>query len=588
MLQEKRLAFLPGNPRSACRGTIGFAVAVGVAYFVAAQLGLALRAKPGGVAVFWPAAGVAIGALIAFGPKARLPVAAAVAVATIASKLIITGNLGLGIAFGVVCVGQTLLTAWLIEHWFGRAFKLADVAQVLGFLVASAIGAAMAALGAVAAVSLVLQSSASPLDVWRLWFASCLLGTVAVVPLLIGLREAARELPPRREMVEGGLAVAILIVLSLIAISLPQGPWATALPVALVFPVLLWIAVRCRLLFAAAAVFVMALAVIWSTTFSVGHFGDASIPLEDRILAAQTLALMGALLTLVLAALFAERRQREATLEQSKDRLQLALDGAALGAFSLDIATGRLECDERAALMHGHIVPPATIKEGRRYVHPDDRVRIDTAFADAELNRGVWKAEYRVVHPCNHPHAHQTRWVAFEGSIRYSPPGAPVRLFGISRDITHHKHMEQALEERNLQSALASKAGLVGSYAYDVDTERMQISPGFAAIQGYPEGTAEITRSVWLASVYTGDVERLAVLRSQAFRERWGGISTEYRIVRHGEIRWIESRSFISYGSDGLVQRVIGVNIDITQRKRQRLSSTRAKPAWLTRWQRAR
>jgi uncharacterized protein YcsI (UPF0317 family) len=45
-------------------GSIGLAVAIGIAYFVAAQLGLTLRAKPGGVAVFWPAAGVAIGALI--------------------------------------------------------------------------------------------------------------------------------------------------------------------------------------------------------------------------------------------------------------------------------------------------------------------------------------------------------------------------------------------------------------------------------------------------------------------------------------------------------------------------------------------
>ena len=43
--------------------------------------------KPEGVAVFWPAAGIAIGALIALGPDARLPVAAAVAVATITSKL---------------------------------------------------------------------------------------------------------------------------------------------------------------------------------------------------------------------------------------------------------------------------------------------------------------------------------------------------------------------------------------------------------------------------------------------------------------------------------------------------------------------
>jgi PAS domain S-box-containing protein len=548
-------------------GRIGIAVAIGVAYFAAARFGLAFRAKPGGVAVFWPAAGVAIGALVALGPNARLPIAAAVVVATIASKLVVTGNLGLGLTFGLVCAVQTLLTAWLIEHWFGRAFKLGDVAQVLGFLVASAVGAAIAAVGAVAAVSLVLQSTASLLDVWRLWFASCLLGTVTVAPLLVGLGEAARALPPRREMIESGLALAALIVLSLISISLPQSPWATALPVALVFPVLLWITVRCRLVFAAAAVFVVALAVIWSTTFSVGHFGDASIPLEDRILAAQTLVLTGALLTLVLTALFAERRQREATLEQSKDRLQLALDGAALGAFSLDIATGRLDCDERATLMHGHNVPPTTIKEGRRYVHPDDRARIDTAFAGAERNGGAWKAEYRVVNPPDHAHAGETRWIAFEGSVLYSSMGAPVRLLGITRDITHHKQMEQALEERNLQSILANKAGRVGSFAYDVDTEKMQISPGYAAIQGYPEGTAEITRGIWLAGVYPEDVERLNALRSQAFQERQREYNMEYRIVRSGVgVRWIESRSFISYDSDGRAQRVIGVNIDVTER----------------------
>jgi two-component sensor histidine kinase len=42
----------------------------------------------------------------------------------------------------------------------------------------------------------------------------------------------------------------------------------------------------------------------------------------------------------------------------------------------------------------------------------------------------------------------------------------------------------------------------------------------------------------------------------------------EYRIVRDGEVRWIESRSFISYDDEGRARRVIGVNIDVTARKR--------------------
>ena len=42
-------------------GAVGLAVAVGIAYFFAALLSLALLAKPDGVALFWPAAGVSSG-----------------------------------------------------------------------------------------------------------------------------------------------------------------------------------------------------------------------------------------------------------------------------------------------------------------------------------------------------------------------------------------------------------------------------------------------------------------------------------------------------------------------------------------------
>ena len=51
------------------------AIAVGIAYFLASRLSLLLLTKPDDVAVFWPAAGVAAGVLIALGPGKRLPVA---------------------------------------------------------------------------------------------------------------------------------------------------------------------------------------------------------------------------------------------------------------------------------------------------------------------------------------------------------------------------------------------------------------------------------------------------------------------------------------------------------------------------------
>lgn len=68
-------------------GRIGVAIAVGIAYFLVGLLGIHLLMPPEGVAVFWPAAGLSSGILIALGPGARWSVAAGAMVATIVVNL---------------------------------------------------------------------------------------------------------------------------------------------------------------------------------------------------------------------------------------------------------------------------------------------------------------------------------------------------------------------------------------------------------------------------------------------------------------------------------------------------------------------
>ena len=101
--------------------------------------------------------------------------------------------------------------------------------------------------------------------------------------------------------------------MSVVFIALPAAaePWKTVVPIALLFPLLLWIAARCRPVFASAAAFLVTLAIVWTTTIGIGHFGDAALPMADRVLAAQAGILAVALCAYVLAALFAERRRFE-------------------------------------------------------------------------------------------------------------------------------------------------------------------------------------------------------------------------------------------------------------------------------------
>src|SRR6516225_7860863 len=151
-------------------GVVGLCLAIGIAYFLAARLGLVLTSDAG-MAFFWPAAGIATGALIVLGPAARLPVAIGVAFASAAASLSVGRSTWIAIPFSLVNAGHPLITAWLIQRWFGAALKLEAVPQVLGFLVAAAIAGAICSAAAAIAVSF-LKPTAFPLQVWRIWFSA--------------------------------------------------------------------------------------------------------------------------------------------------------------------------------------------------------------------------------------------------------------------------------------------------------------------------------------------------------------------------------------------------------------------------------
>src|SRR6185295_5498607 len=94
----------------------------------------------------------------------------------------------------------------------------------------------------------------------------------------------------------------------------------------LFFPLLLWVTARCRPVFAAAAAFIVALTVVWTTTFDIGILGDPTVPITQRILLAQASILTASFCALVLAALFSERTAHEVNLARSNLMLERERD----------------------------------------------------------------------------------------------------------------------------------------------------------------------------------------------------------------------------------------------------------------------
>jgi len=677
-------------------GPTAASIAVGIAYFVAARFGLALLTAPDGVAVFWPAAGISTGALIALGPSARTPVVMGTIGATIAANLMGDRNVAATISFALCNAAEAVIAAWLIHRHTRAAFSLDALRRVLGLFTAAVIASALSGIGGTLGFVLLQGSSAPFLTTWSNWFVSDALGIVTVAPLVIGLVAVMREPLSRSELSEGLTALIVLTAVSAIGFASPTQYWVTILPPALLVPLLLWPAARCRPVFAAAAVAIIATTMVWTITFSVGRLGDPSIPLGSRVRAAQGALLAIELGTLVLAAVFAEQRRYEAALKQSEARLREALTAGQVMAFEWDPHTRRSQRSANAPQILGFApLDGLSASSFLAQVHPMDRANLKACMRSVSPQNPAYAARFRFKRPDD-----QEVWLEETATGEFDAAGRLLRIKGLARDITERKYAEEtlqeseqqfrdllgalpaaiyvtdaaghityynqgavdlwgvtprlgldkwcdfarfyhadgtpmflrqcptqialqegrvvhgrealmerrdgtriyimpnptplrdaagaivgvvnmtldiserkeaelALAERDLQLALAGKAARVGSFAYDTSTELIQVSQGYTVLHGLPERTTEIPRSRWRAGVHPEDLPQLDAHRDKVWKERRRESNVEYRIVHaDGEMRWIEARSFTSYDHQGRPQRVVGVNIDITERKR--------------------
>ena len=212
------------------------------------------------------------------------------------------------------------------QRYFGQSFSLDRLRNVIGLLAAAIVATAISGIVGTLGFQLFHSSPTSFLTIWHHWFLSDAIGIVTVAPLLIGLVSALRDPPPHSEVSEGAAMLVMLIIASGIIVLLPREPWMAVLPAGLFFPLLLWVTARCRPVFAAAAAFIVALTVVWTTTFDIGILGDPTLPVTQRILVAQASILTASFCALVLAALFAERKANEVRLAHSNLMLERERD----------------------------------------------------------------------------------------------------------------------------------------------------------------------------------------------------------------------------------------------------------------------
>jgi PAS domain S-box-containing protein len=121
-------------------------------------------------------------------------------------------------------------------------------------------------------------------------------------------------------------------------------------------------------------------------------------------------------------------------------RLEFALGAAGIGFWERDLRTGATVISGEYARLHalGPNHRPLTHEEWLKLVHPDDRNRVDEQYRESLEQTHFWDTEFRLLWPDGSVH-----WILAKGQVFLDDRGRPVRLAGISIDVTERKRVEE-------------------------------------------------------------------------------------------------------------------------------------------------
>jgi signal transduction histidine kinase len=299
-----------GVPRTFLRYAAGV-VLLAAAYYGAAKLGQTLR-YTASVSAIWPPAGLGIAALYLWGIRWWPGV--------LLGEIVVNGELLLGgssFPIGSLLGQQTgnmaevVVGALLLRRLIGPNAAMDRVGQIGGMLLAVGVATAISAtVGTLSMIAGGVVDDAGAAEFWRTWWLGDSSGALVVLPLMLAWAHHPIGVWRRIRTWEGAAMIASVTGISTIAFSTEE-------PIRyVVFPALIWAALRFGPPGATLAIAITAGVAIGETANDVGPFAEQ--PIDHRTLSTQLYIWVAALTTLFVSAVVSERERSSRALAEAR------------------------------------------------------------------------------------------------------------------------------------------------------------------------------------------------------------------------------------------------------------------------------
>jgi PAS domain S-box-containing protein len=419
--------------------TIGLCLVVAVVYFAGAELGLSLASLHENVTPVWPPTGIAIAAVLIFGPRV-LP---GVFLGALAANL--STNLPIPFTFGIA-TGNTLeaLVAWLLLRQSKRWRNSFDsVGEVLTFVVYAAVLAPLvsATIGSFSVWLGDPHERGAFISLWLTWWMGDGFGALIFAPLILSWSASPRI---RREDVAEitSLFVLLLVVSLIVFVGWFPGPVKTYPLAYLCLPCLLWAALRFDQRIVTSGIVLITVVAVWGARQNYGPFIQSSR--NVTLLLMISFVGTSSLMTLLVAAVTSERRRAET--EKWRLNSELALHRRRIEDIVQHVpgvvweAWGKPdEGNQRIDFVSSHVEKMlgysaeewlSTPNFWLSIVHPDDKERAAAEATAIFASRKSGSSRFRWMHKDG-----REVWVEAQ-SIVVCDESGPVGMRGVTLDMT--------------------------------------------------------------------------------------------------------------------------------------------------------
>ena len=537
-------------------------------YYLGCKIGFALTFQPHPVSVLWPPNSILVAALLITPLRLWWFVLLAAFPAHLAAQLQSDVPPVMIICWFISNASEALIGAGLTRYVIGGPMRFTSLRKVGIFcLCVVFVGPFLSSFLDAAFVVWNHWGQDGYWELIRVRLSSNAVSALIIVPLIVTwvtdgvqpLRVAARS----RYLEACGLFLGLFAVSYVALYELQAG--ADLALLFLPLPFLLWAAVRFGALGATTAIPIVGFLAIWSASHGHGPFSRETA--EQSALSIEIFLIGIAIPLLFLAALIEERAAGESELRESESRFRIIADAAPVLIWMAGVDKLCTFFNKPWLQFTGRTMEQELGNGWIEGMHQDDLERCRQVYTNASDARQPFVMQYRL-----RRHDGEYRWVSEQGVPRYDTHGTFVGYIGSCVDVTELVNKDRALQESEERMRVAAEAVNLGIWEWDLSKDEIWATNARRALLGLP-ASGTIALEDFISRLHPDDRDRVRRTMNDAI---YSGedFDSEYRLILpDGIVRWMSTRGSVHLDDARKPTRLLGISIDITERKQAELDA---------------